>query len=134
MKKRIILGITGLVVLMAQPASATEYSDVKPLLLQAIDASDGRAKGEIVGKIADKISQTTKSTSPVMAEITTIKSFRQEGCKRLNVRLKQANVMTKEGKPVEFTLDYGLNMCRNGQPPTEGMDLGNIAKFAGQQK
>jgi hypothetical protein len=110
---------------------AAEYTSAKPLLLQAIDAPDGRAQGEIVGPIADKFRETTKSTAPVMAEVTTIKSFKQDGCKRINLRLKQANVMTKEGKPVEFIVDYGINLCRDGSPPTEGMDLEEVGKALG---
>jgi hypothetical protein len=110
---------------------AAEYTSAKPLLMQAIDAPDGRVEGELVGPIADKFRETTKSTAPLMAEVTTIKSFKQEGCKRLNLRLKQANVMTKEGKPVEFAVDYGINLCRDGSPPTEGMDLEKIGKALG---
>lgn len=102
---------------------AAEYTSAKALLLQAIDAPDGRAQGEIVGPIADKFRETTKSSAPVMAEVTTIKSFKQEGCKRLNMRLKQANVPTKDGKLAEFAVNYELNLCRDGSPPTEGMDL-----------
>jgi hypothetical protein len=116
---------------LAPIACAAEYTSVKPLLLQAIDAPDGRAQGEIVGPIADKFRETTKSTAPVMAEVTTIKSFKEEGCKRLNLRLKQANVMTKEGKPTELVVDYGINLCRDGSPPTEGMDLEKVGKVLG---
>jgi hypothetical protein len=118
-------------VLIPITTHAAEYTSAKTLLLQAIDAPDGRVEGELVGPIADKFRETTKSTAPLMAEVTTIKSFKQEGCKRLNVRLKQANVMTKEGKPVEFAVDYGINLCRDGSPPTEGMDMekaGNVLR------
>lgn len=129
---RLHQGIVTVVAIVLIPVThAAEYTSAKPLLLQAIDAPDGRAQGEIVGPIADKFRETTKSSAPVMAEVTTLKSFRQEGCKRLNVRLEQANVMTKEGKPVEFAVDYGINLCRDGSPPTEGMDLekvGNVLR------
>lgn len=129
---RLHQGIVTVVAMVLMPIThAAEYTSAKPLLLQAIDAPDGRAQGEIVGPIADKFRETTKSSAPVMAEVTTLKSFKQEGCKRLNMRLKQANVMTKEGKPVEFAVDYGINLCRDGSPPTEGMDLEQIGKALG---
>lgn len=129
---RLHQGIVTVVAMVLIPIThAAEYTSAKPLLLQAIDAPDGRAQGEIVGPIADKFRETTKSSAPVMAEVTTLKSFKQEGCKRLNMRLKQANVMTKEGKPVEFAVDYGINLCRDGSPPTEGMDLEQIGKALG---
>jgi hypothetical protein len=129
---RLHQGIVMVVAMVLIPIThAAEYTRAKPLLLQAIDAPDGRVEGELVGPIADKFRETTKSTAPLMAEVTTIKSFKQEGCKRLNLRLKQANVMTKEGKPVEFAVDYGINLCRDGSPPTEGMDLEKIGKALG---
>lgn len=74
-----------LTIAMVPITHAAEYTNTKPLLLQAIDAPDGRAQGEIVGPIADKFRETTKSSAPVMAEVTTLKSFKQEGCKRLSL-------------------------------------------------
>jgi hypothetical protein len=124
---RLHQGIVTVVAMVLIPIThAAEYTSAKPLLLQAIDAPNGRAQGEIVGQIADRFRETTKSTAPVIAEVSTIKSFKQEGCRRLNIRLKQANVMAKEGKPVEFAVDYGINLCRDGSPPTEGMDLEKV--------
>jgi hypothetical protein len=107
-------------------ASAAEYSSIKRLLMEAIDAPTGSAQGVVVGPIAQQFRASTGSTAPVRAEVTTIKRFQQEGCKRLNVRLIQANVMAANGKPTEFAIDYGLNLCRDGSPPTEGMDIGSV--------
>jgi len=87
-------------------------------MLEAIDAPDGRASGVLRGPIADQFAATTRSTSPVEIDVTTLHGFRQEGCKRLNVRLKQANVPAKDGKSAEFGIDYGVNLCRDGSPPT----------------
>ena len=108
---------------LSASAYAAEYTSVNQLLLQAIDASGGRANGIILGQLAEKFKVTTGSSSPIRAEVTTIKSFKQEGCKRLNVRLTQSGVATSEGRTADFGMDYGLNLCRDGSPPTEGMDL-----------
>ena len=129
---RLHQGIVTVVAMVLIPIThAAEYTSAKALLLQAIDAPDGRAQGEIVGTIADKFRETTKSSAPVMAEVTTIKSFKQEGCKRLNVRLTQANVPTKDGQTIDFAIDYGINLCRDGSPPTEGMDLEKVGEVLG---
>ena len=114
--------------LAVSSAAAAEYAGVGRLMLQAIDAPGGAAQGVIVGPVAKKFRDTTGSVAPVMAEVTTLKSFRQEGCKRLNVRLRQANVPTTDGKLTEFAVAYELNLCRDGSPPTEGMDLENAGK------
>jgi len=97
-------------------------------MIEAIDAPGGLVSGILLGPIAEQFAGTTKSTSPVEIEVTTLQSFKQEGCKRLNVRLKQANVPTKDGKSAEFGIDYGVNLCRDGSPPTEGMDLEQVGR------
>lgn len=107
---------------------AVEYTSAKPLLLQAIDTPDGRAQGEIVGPMADKFRLTTKSSASVIATVTTIKSFKQDGCKRLQLVLRQAGVQTTSGTLAAFEPTYTLNLCRDGSPPTEGMDLDAVGK------
>jgi hypothetical protein len=109
-------------------AFALEYTSVKQLMVRAIDAPDGKAHGYILGSIADKFKKTTGSSGRVSAEVSTIKSFNREGCKRLNVHLTQSDVPTSEGQTADFVIDYGLNMCRDGSPPTEGMDLEQASK------
>lgn len=105
--------------LYSTTTQAAEFASTKPLLLRAIDAPDGRAGGTITGQIADKFRQTTGSAAPVIAEVTTLKAFKQEGCKRLNLRVSQVDVPTKEGKLVPFGIDYGINLCRDGRPPVD---------------
>ena len=122
-----------MVMVLSVSASAAEYSGIKQLLLAAIDASDGRTSGFILGHIAEKFKRTTGSSAPILAEVSTIKSFKQDGCKRLNVRLTQGGVATSEGRTADFGMDYGLNLCRNGSPPTEGIDLEQAGKVLERQ-
>jgi hypothetical protein len=121
------LAVIAFITLSAQ-AFALEYTSVKQLMVRAIDAPDGKARGYILGSIADKFKKTTGSSGRVSAEVSTIKSFNREGCKRLNVRLTQSDVPTSDGQTADFVIDYGLNMCRDGGPPTEGMDLEQAGK------
>jgi hypothetical protein len=108
-----------------------EYSSVKPLLFQALDAPDGTIQGELSGAMADKIKSTTKSSSPVIATVITIKQFKQEGCSRLNLHLQQGNVPTKSGLFTDFVVDFGLNLCKDGSPPSEGINLEDVARSMG---
>jgi hypothetical protein len=116
-------------VLVATTASAAESFSVKALLMQALNAPDGAAKGVVEGKEADAIHAATGASDPVRAEVSTIKKFNQEGCSRLAVRLVQPNTPTKEGGKTDFALNYELNLCQNGMPPSEGMDLGKAARI-----
>ena len=109
-------------------SSLDEYGSVKPLLFQALDAPNSTIQGEVTGAIAEKINSTTKSTSAVIATVTTIKQFKQEGCSRLNLHLQQADVMTTTGKVTDFVVDFGLNLCKDGSPPSEGIDLDAMSR------
>ena len=42
---------------------------------------------------------------------------------RLEATLIQDDVPTKDGKRVPFAVRLELNLCRDGQPPSEGIDL-----------
>lgn len=122
----IFLAAGTLFLLPSLSVAATEYASVKPLMLEAIDAPSGTSLGTLTGPIAEKFATTTGSRAPVQVAVTTLKNFRQEGCKRLNVRLFQDSVPTKEGKPTGVGFDYGINLCRDGSPPVEGMDLESL--------
>lgn len=128
--KRVL--VTGACLIAFGQATATEYSNLKLAMLEAIDAPGGIVTGTVIGPVADKFASTTGSRNPVIVEVTTLKSFQREGCKRLNVRLKQVNVQAKDGKSAEFGIDYGVNLCRDGSPPTEGMDLEQVGKLLGK--
>lgn len=119
------------ITLLATAANAAESVSVKALLMQALNAPDGTAKGIVEGKEADAIHAATGASDSVRAEVSTIQKFNQEGCSRLAVRLVQPNTPTKEGGKTDFALNYELNLCRNGTPPSEGMDFGKAAKILG---
>jgi hypothetical protein len=109
-----------------------QYASVKPLLLQALDDPSATIQGEMIGPIAGKFRATTRSTAPVIATVTTIKQFNQPGCSRLNLRFEQANVLDIKGKPITFAMNIGINYCKNGEPPLEGMDIGKIVPMLKQ--
>ncbi len=117
--------------LFVTTASAAESYSIKVLLMQALSAPDGKARGIVEGKEADAIHTATGASDPVRAEVSTLMRFKQAGCSRLAVKLIQPNTPTKSGTKTDFALNYELNLCQNGMPPTEGMDLGEVSKILG---
>ena len=106
------------------PAQArTPVQDARPLLMAAIDAADGRAQGVLTGEVADAISQRFKATTPIYIDVTTERRYAQAGCSRLNLRFWQDGVQlpglksASEAAPRRQTIDFGINCCRDGQPP-----------------
>ena len=96
----------------------TPVQDARPLLIAAIDAPTGEAHGMLVGEIADAITQRFKGTSPIYIDVTTERRYAQPGCRRLKVRFWQDGVQLP-GVPAQRrqTIDFGINYCRDGQPP-----------------
>jgi hypothetical protein len=106
------------VVLDASAQDRTPVQDARPLLIAAIDAPTGQAHGMLVGEIADAITQRFKGTSPIYIDVTTERRYAQPGCRRLNVRFWQDGVqLPGVPAPRRQTIDFGINYCRDGQPP-----------------
>ncbi len=93
--------------------------DAKVLLITALDAPSGQAQGVLVGEIADAITQRFKGTTPIYIDVTTVRRYAQPGCSRLNVRFWQDGVqLPGVPAPRRQTIDFGINYCRDGQPPS----------------
>jgi hypothetical protein len=92
--------------------------DAQQLLVAAIDAPDGQARGVLAGELADAITTRFKSTTPIHIDVSTLKRYAQHGCRRLNVRFSQDGVqLPGTPAPRRQTIDFGINYCRDGQPP-----------------
>ncbi len=110
--------------LFALLASESVYAgELKQYLIAAIDSSDGRSDGELSGSMAEFFKLQTHSSAPVKVQVRTLSKFSEPGCARLEANLIQENVPTKEGKQIPVVIRYELNLCRDGQPPTEAIDL-----------
>ena len=92
--------------------------DARLLLIAAIDAPSGEAHGTLVGDIANAITQRLQGTSPIYIDVTTELRYAQPGCRRLKVRFWQDGVQLPGApSPRRQTIDFGINYCRDGQPP-----------------
>lgn len=105
-------------------ASENIYAgDLKHYLIAAIDSPDGRSDGELSGSMADLFKGQTHSSAPVKVQVRTLSKFSEDGCARLEANLIQDNVPTKDGKQIPVVIRYELNLCRDGHPPKEAIDL-----------
>jgi len=98
-------------------AAPDVVADLRPLLVAAIDAPDGRAAGTLAGPLAEVLRMRGVSAAPLLVEVTTLASHQQPGCKRLNVRFQQRDVKIGNAPPADRELAFQLNYCRDGQPP-----------------
>jgi hypothetical protein len=99
-------------------ASRLPVPDVRPLLVAAIDAPDGRAHGVLTGPLADALAERFKASSPLHVDVSTERRYTQDGCRRLKVSFWQEGVLLPgAATPRRQTVDFRLNYCRNGHPP-----------------
>ena len=102
----------------AESVARLPVDDFRPLLVQAIDSSEGSAYGILIGPMAEALTAKLRATSPILIDVTTLRRYKQAGCSRLNVRfLQDGVVMPGSDRPHRQTFDLGLNYCRDGQPP-----------------
>ena len=99
-------------------SAVNKVSDVRQLLVAAIDSSTGTARGEFVGPFADGLKKKFQSGAPILVDVSTEKRFSQEGCSRLKMVWSQDKVVLPDSKgPQRKTVEFGLNYCRDGMPP-----------------
>ena len=105
-------------VVRAEEPSRMRVPDPRPLLISALQASDGTAHGVLTGELAEAITRRFEATSPIYIDVSTVKRYRQTGCSRLNVTFWQEGVRLPEARaPRKQTIEFGINYCLDGLPP-----------------
>ena len=103
---------------LADDVLRTPVPDARPLMLGALQATDGQAHGVLTGEMADAITRRFGATSPILIDVTTEKHYAQPGCSRLKVTFWQDGVLLPGAMtPRRQTMDFGINYCLDGRPP-----------------
>lgn len=101
----------------AQPVR-TPVTDARHVLLAALQATDGTARGVLTGEMAEAISQHFRGTSPIYIDVSTERRYRQPGCSRLKVLFWQEGVHLQSTEtPRRQSVEFGTNYCLDGLPP-----------------
>ena len=96
----------------------TPVPDARPLMLGALQATDGQAHGVLTGEMADAITKRFGATSPIYIDISTEKRYAEPGCSRLKVTFWQDGVLLPGARtPRRQMMDFGINYCLDGRPP-----------------
>lgn len=110
----------GLILVATSFLAIADQNELKMLALEALKSPSGSAKGEITGHYAKVIqAKIQRADARVFAEITTVKVFKQQECKRLNVRIYTPGTLlpTTDGSSRMLDMSAQMNMCPNGRPP-----------------
>lgn len=96
----------------------TPVPDARPVLLGALQSSDGTAHGVLVGELANAITRHFRASSPIWIDVSTEKRYQQAGCSRLKVLFWQEGVHLPGAKaPRRQTIEFGIDYCLDGLPP-----------------
>lgn len=98
----------------AQPLTRTEVTEIKPLLLRAID--QGAAHGVLVGESATYLRQKFDARTPIEIDVQAVYPLPQPGCSRLEVKTRQKDVLEKTQRS-DKELVYQVSYCRDGRFP-----------------
>jgi hypothetical protein len=98
----------------AQPLTRPEVTEIKPLLLRAID--QGAAHGVLVGESATYLRQKFDARSPIEIDVQALHPLPQPGCSRLEVKTRQKDVLEKTQRS-DKELVYQVSYCRDGRFP-----------------
>ena len=98
----------------AQPLTRTEVTEIKPLLLRAID--QGAAHGVLVGESATYLRQKFDARTPIEIDVQALYPLPQPGCSRLEVKTRQNDVLEKTQRS-DKELVYQVSYCRDGRFP-----------------
>lgn len=99
---------------VAQPLARTEVTEIKPLLIRAIEL--GSAHGVLVGEAATYVRQKFDSSTPIEIDVRSLYALPEAGCSRLEVTTRQKAVLEKT-KRDDKELIYQVSYCRDGRFP-----------------
>lgn len=105
---------------LAQPGlvARREVTEIKPLLIEAIDSPQGQAHGRLAGELVDAIGRQFSTTAPINVDVVALIRYAEEGCRRLSVLVWQEGVRLRQGDPgSRQSVEFGINYCRSGLPP-----------------
>jgi hypothetical protein len=109
-----LAGLTFVQGAFAQPLGRTQVTEIKPLLLRAID--QGSAHGVLVGESAAYLRQKFAASTPIEIDVRVLHALSEPGCSRLEVTTRQRDVLEK-GNREDKTFTYQVNYCRDGRFP-----------------
>lgn len=93
-------------------------------IAKALGSPDGFVQGYLAEEDAAPIKRQTRSESPILIRFTVVQRFKQQGCGRVQVDMRQEEVPTKALATITFIAPpVQLNVCVDGEPPNQAPDV-----------
>lgn len=99
-----------------------QQADMREAMFAGLKSEQGTYKGELKGDFAALVHQTLKTKAPVFVSVSTVRAFKQQGCKRMRADISVPEFTwrdAKTGAQNSFQYRYEMNVCPDGSPPME---------------
>lgn len=111
--------------------SHAQTSDFKPMIVGALTSASGSVSETFPADTqwVRVMRQRYGTPGPITVTTRVLKRFHQEGCGRIQVDylVHEANVVKRSASGLEdASFGFQLNVCKDGTPPIEGMDLRDL--------
>jgi len=106
--------------LMSSQGALAQQADIHDAFFHALQSPAGVYKGELKGDLATYLQRQAKTTVPVLISVTTLKTFDQPGCKRLQGEISMPGYTWKDAKTGainSFSYKMAMNLCPDGSGP-----------------
>lgn len=121
--------VFGAVLMAALPMLSHAQADIHDAFFSALRSEQGSYQGELKGDFGAFVRQKLSTTAPVYVAVSTVRAFKQKGCKRLRADITVPDLTWKDAKSGainSFSYRYEMNLCPDGTPPMEAaLETGN---------
>jgi hypothetical protein len=129
-----LLAVAMLCLMGAQHARA-QNTPFFGLMLQALDARDGKVTKTFPKTTPWVIDMRRQFGTQGAVTVTTriVKAYEQAGCARFENHFRVHEAQVKAGAFEDAQFSFSFNSCRDGQPPSEALDLSVVQRIVQSQ-
>ena len=105
------------------------------MMLQALDSKEGQVTRRFEKTLPWVVEMRRQFGTLGAVTVTTkvVKRYEQEGCARFENEFRIHEAEVKAGAFQDARFSFSFNSCRDGQPPTEALDLSTIKRIVDSQ-
>jgi hypothetical protein len=98
---------------------------------EAIDSKSGSAQYKFDKTVpwVSLMRQKLELPGPITVRSTVLKRFAQEGCAQVQTMFQMHEATLNNGRLEDTTFALNFNICRDGSPPLESLDLATVEEL-----
>jgi hypothetical protein len=121
--------------LLGPHAARSQNTPFFSMMLQALDSKEGQVTRRFEKTLPWVVEMRRQFGTLGAVTVTTkvVKRYEQEGCARFENEFRIHEAEVKGGAFQDARFLFSFNSCRDGQPPTEALDLSTVKRIVDSQ-